>query len=147
MFDIDKYENISTEYYIAETMWYDAWSDFWNLSKDEKIASNHFPFNIVCHLKMNAVLENNEIIEDAYKIQCKYAGVINSDSVQESTVGIIKSNINAIDTNNSDQYISTYNVFVEKNQAIDISIAHQHNATQEELDTIVLLLINNAVIK
>ena len=45
LFDIEKYENIETEYYIGETMWYDGWNEFLKLSQNDKITDNHEPFS------------------------------------------------------------------------------------------------------
>ena len=154
LFDIDNYENIETVYWAVSTEWHDAKSEFWNkgIEKEtvgdftyDKIPEDHHRFSIGCIYKMDAVLDNGEIIEDTYTIECRDCYVYEYE-FQENIFDIISSHINFIDTTNLEQYVSKYRIFVENYFGMEVTITHQHEATQEELDAIVQIFIDNAVI-
>ena len=146
LFDIDKYDNISTKSYTGATMWYDGWSEFLKLPENDKIADNHWRFSITSRFQMDKVSEDGMIVEDVYEIVCGYAGRVSIDEIKENTSGILIRNINSTYSTELNRYVSFYSVFVDGNNSIEIYINHQHEATQEELDAIVQIFIDNAVI-
>ena len=146
MFDVDIFEHISTESYVGTTMWYDGWGEFFNVSQNDKLSDDHWPFNISSNFKADALLDNGNIIKDAYDIKCRYMGLAGEDKSYENLSGIKSSIINSKNESSENGYFSTYSVFVEGNISIDIEIKHNHEATQEELDAIVRIFLDNAVI-
>ena len=94
---------------------------------------------------MSKALENGDIVEDAYIIECCDYYPIEYE-FQENPLDIIKSNINFIDSIDSEQYVSKYYIFIDEYIGIKMTITHKDKATQEELDAIVQIFIDNAVI-
>ena len=147
LFDIDKYDNISTKSYTGATMWYDGWSEFLKLPENDKIADEHWRFSVSSSFQMDKVLEDGTVVNNAYDIECHYAGFADTDEIKGTTSGILNRVINSTYYfTELNRYMSFYSVFVDGNSAIEININHQYEATQEELDAIVQIFIDNAVI-
>ena len=145
MFDLDKYESISLEHYVIKTEWFASGWDLFKPSSKCEIPDDHLKCENISRFTMSKALENGDIVEDAYIIECCDYYPIEYE-FQENPLDIIKSNINFIDSINSEQYVSKYYIFIDEYIGIKITITHKDKATQEELDAIVQIFIDNAVI-
>ena len=141
LFDVDRFENIQTKSYIANTWWHDPWSELFNIYNVDNIANDHHPFYII-----SSFIMNDPQIEEAYYIECQLMGTISHKEETESTSGIHQRALNETMRTKNYNYRSRYSVFVQNNVAIDIDIYHNHTATQEKLDAIVQIFMDNAVI-
>ena len=141
LFDIDRYTNITLEEYYVGTTWLVHGLDCYKPINKLETPDDHFPCDVRCTFKMDAIIENGQNTKDAYRICCidYYVG----DEILESDLSVISSHINEIDFIDSTRYVSEYFICVEENIGMNISITHQHKATQEELDAIVQIFLDN----
>ena len=145
MFNLNKYDNITLKYYFVEILWHAEGWDYFMPPKEDRIPSDHFNVDNACEYTMNMVLEEGNVITDAYTIKC-YSEYWSKDDILNNPSGIIRNTINGNDSMANEGYISEYCVLLKDNIGIKFYISHEHEATQEELDAIVQIFIDNAVI-
>ena len=145
VFNINEYPNITLDYYYVGTKWFvDGWDYYKSVEKLE-MPTDHFLFDISCKFKMNAISEDGKVTKDAYIIYCRDYH-LDDYEISENNLSVIRSRINIIDSIESISYVSEYFIYVEENIGMNISISHKHEATQEELDLIVQVFLDNMMV-
>ena len=145
MFDLDEYENITLIDYFVEILWYAEGLDYYIPIKEDKIPSDHINIDNTCEYTMSIVSDNGNIIENAYTIKC-YGTYWSEYEISNNPSGIIIKTINDKDSVDNNFYTSRYSALIKDNFGIDFTIQHEQEATQEELDAIVQIFMDNVVI-
>ena len=145
MFDLNEYENITLIHYFVEIVWYAEGLEYYCPPKEEKIPSNHFNDDNACEYTINMVLENGNVIENAYTIKC-YDSYWSEYDISNNPSGIKVNKINDSDSTADGVYTSEYSIFLKDNMGIKFYIFHEHKATEEELNAIVTIFKDNVVI-
>ena len=145
MFDLEKYDDITLEYYFVSLEWVaKGWDYFAPVTKD-KIPSEHFEGHSACKYTMNAVVDKGESFDNTYIIDC-YNTYISEDEIANNPSGIIKKEMNKKDSPDDEYYTSKFSAFDDNGIGIEFIITHHYEAAEEDLEAIVQIFMNNVII-
>lgn len=145
MFDLDKYDDVTLEYYYVSFMWFAKGWDYFAPVVEDKIPAEHFEGHSACKYTMDAVTEEGETLDNAYIIDC-YGTYIPEYEIENNPSGIIKRELNKKDNADDEYYTSEFLAFGDSGVGIKFKITHYHEATEKELEDIVRVFMNNMLV-
>ncbi|MBQ9978201.1 MAG: hypothetical protein IJP20_00240 [Clostridia bacterium] len=145
MFDLEKYDDITLEYYYVSFMWFAKGWDYFAPVVEDKIPAEHFEGHNACKYTMDAVTEEGEALDNAYIIDC-YGTYILEYEIENNPSEIIKRELNKKDNADDEYYKSKFLAFGDSGVGIEFNITHYHKATEEELEDIVWVFMNNMLV-